>query len=241
MEPASKSAISGEISRLWGNTVWIGSGAVNQRVVIPELLDHLPADDPEALRSRRDLRRINFFMGNERWICREIRRFAEVAQRGIVEIGAGDGELCHRLARIFPKAPVSAYDLAPAPEFPGSRVTWYRGDLFDAPPPADGGVLVANLFVHHFEGEALAALGHWMRDFEVILLNEPDRSRLPHFLGGIMHPFMNRVTRHDMHVSINAGFRPGELVRLLGLDDGRWNVRETSTWRGSRRVVASRT
>ena len=38
------------------------------RVVIPELLDHLPADEPEALRSRRDLRRVNWLMGNERWL-----------------------------------------------------------------------------------------------------------------------------------------------------------------------------
>jgi hypothetical protein len=38
------------------------------RQVLPEILDHLPADDPEAIGSRRDLRRINFLMGNKRWI-----------------------------------------------------------------------------------------------------------------------------------------------------------------------------
>ena len=122
----------------------------------------MPADDPEARRSRRDLRRINFFMGNERWICREVRRFPEVAGHGIVEIGAGDGELCHQLALMFPNAPVAAYDLAPAPDFPGSRVVWHQGDLFETPAPTGGGVLVANLFVHHFEGAALTALGRWM-------------------------------------------------------------------------------
>ncbi len=212
---------------------------MKQRIVIPELLDHLPADDPEAVRSRLDLRRINFLMGNERWICREIRPFADVTPRGIVEIGAGDGALCARLARLFPDVPVSAYDLAPAPSGV-SRVNWHQGDLFETSPPPQGGVLVANLFVHHFEGEALAALGRWMRDFEVILLCEPDRRRLPHFLGGIMHPFINRVTRHDMHASIRAGFREGELAKHLGLDDSRWDVRETSTWRGARRVLACR-
>ena len=45
-----------------------------KRTVIPELLDHLPADDPHAMRSRRDLRRINFLMGNERWIRRTLTR-----------------------------------------------------------------------------------------------------------------------------------------------------------------------
>jgi hypothetical protein len=46
-------------------------------------------------------------------------------------------------------------------------------------------VLVANLFVHHFEGESLVALGRWIRNFEVILLNEPDRRRLPHLGNAI--------------------------------------------------------
>ena len=214
---------------------------MTKRVVIPELLDHLPFDDPEAQRSRRDLRRINFFMGNERWIQRTVRRFSGPASRSIVEIGAGDGELCHRLARMFPEAPVAAYDLAPAPDFPGSRVVWHQGDLFETPAPTSGGVLVANLFVHHFEGAALTALGRWLRNFEVIILNEPDRRRLPHLLGGIMHPFMNRVTRHDMHVSIDAGFQAGELGNWLGLNGGGWQLRETSTWRGARRMVAWRT
>ncbi len=222
-----------------GQTQSASLRAVIERVVIPEMLDHLAADDPEALRSRRDLRRINFFMGNERWICREVRRFSNEASRGIVEIGAGDGELCQRLAMMFPKAAVSAYDLAPRPPLVESRIVWHQGDLFEMPAPG-GGVLVANLLVHHFEGKALAALGKWMRNFEAIILNEPDRAHLPHLLGGMMHPFMNRVTRHDMHVSIRAGFRAGELAGFLGLDDGVWQLGETSSWRGARRVVAWR-
>ena len=55
-----------------------------------------------------------------------------------------------------------------------------------------------------------------------------------------MHPWINRITRHDMHVSTDAGFTKGELPQWLGLAGGRWNVREISTWRGSRRVVAWR-
>ena len=211
-----------------------------KRVVLPEILDHLAPDDPEAMRSRRDLRRINFLMGNEAWILRQVRQFPQAADHGIVEIGAGDGTLCHRLSTGFPNAPVSAYDLAPAPRIPGSRIAWHQGDLFTAPAPAAGGVLVANLFLHHFEGAALVALGTWANAFEVLVFNEPDRARMPHVLGGIMHPFVNRVTRHDMHVSITAGFQPGEIPRALGLTADRWHIRETSTWRGSRRVVASR-
>ncbi len=210
------------------------------RVVVPEILDHLAADDPEAIRSRRDLRRINFFMGNERWFCREIQRFTEQASRGITEIGAGDGALCCQLAEIFPKAPIVAYDLAPKPKTLGSRVLWNEGNLLEMPAP-NGGILIANLLVHHFQGEELAALGKWIQGSEVILLNEPDRSHFPHLLGRLAHPFINRVTRHDMLVSIRAGFREEEMATLLGLDDGGWQLRETSSWRGARRMIAWRT
>jgi hypothetical protein len=54
-----------------------------RRVVIPELLDHLPQDDPAAERSRADLRRINFLMGNGRWVTRTLRRFPEAVKRGV--------------------------------------------------------------------------------------------------------------------------------------------------------------
>jgi hypothetical protein len=213
---------------------------VSARIVIPELLDHLPADDPEALRSRRDLRRINFLMGNERWVRRTMRRFSSEANRGIIEIGAGDGLLCNQLARLFPNAPVAAYDLAPRPANLDARIIWHRGDLFESPPPGAGGVLVANLFLHHFEENDLHALGRWMGNFDVLIFNEPDRHRIPHLLGNLMHPWINRVTRHDMHVSIDAGFAAGEMGRLLDLKPDRWSICETSSWRGARRVVACR-
>ena len=229
-----------KIPSLWEMVLRLACPSMDRRVVIPELLDHLPADDPEALRSRRDLRRINLLMGNERWVCRTLRRFPAEAGRGIVEIGAGDGLLCNKLARMFPHAAVVAYDLAPRPEDLDARVEWQRGDIFEKDAPEAGAVLVANLFLHHFEGDSLLALGRWMRNFEVLIFNEPDRSRLPHLLGATLHPWINRVTRHDMHVSIDAGFTAGEIVRLLGLDRQVWQMRETSTWRGARRVVTWR-
>ena len=40
------------------------SDAILTRCVEPETLDHLREDDPRAIRSRRDLRRINRIMGN---------------------------------------------------------------------------------------------------------------------------------------------------------------------------------
>jgi hypothetical protein len=96
------------------------------------------------------------------------------------------------------------------------------------------------LFLHHFENESLMTLGRWLKDCDVALFNEPDRARMPHFLGRLMHPWINHVTRHDMHVSIDAGFRPGEITAALEMKPSHWKIEETSSWRGGRRVLAWR-
>lgn len=210
------------------------------RVVRPEILDRLAAGDPEAVRSRLELRWINALMGNERWICRTLREFPKVVSRGVVELGAGDGALISRISNLFPGIPLTACDLVSRPASLDDRVVWKQGDILTGESVMTGGVLVANLFLHHFEGDALRALGKLCDGFEVVVFNEPDRAALPHALGFLMWPFINRVTRHDMHVSIRAGFAAGELPRLLGLDPATWRFRETSTWRGARRVIGWR-
>ena len=216
---------------------------MKERRVIPELLDHLAPDDPAARRSRADLRRINFLMGNERWVLRQLRRHPQHLACGITELGAGDGSLAVKIARGFPACRVNVHDLMPCPLLPHElteRIDWFCGDVFGNPPAA-GGVLVANLFLHHFQGEALRRLGEICRNFEMLVINEPDRTRHAALLGGMLLPFVNHVTRHDMMTSIRAGFRRGELPAMLGLDPAVWKWRETSTWRGARRVLAWRT
>ncbi|MFM2199091.1 MAG: hypothetical protein RLZZ505_2523 [Verrucomicrobiota bacterium] len=201
------------------------------RKLTPELLDHLSHDDPGALRSRQDLRRINFFMGNERWI----RSTIPANTRHITEIGAGDGHLLSRLARKHPEAEITAYDLAPRPIHLPTSVKWIQGNFFTQAPPAHGGTLIANLFLHHFTDPQLAELGAWMRGFDTLLINEPLRARLPLFLGKLATPFVHPITRHDMRVSIEAGFQKGELPAALGLAR---RFQESVSWRGSIRIFA---
>jgi hypothetical protein len=201
------------------------------RKLTPELLDHLPHDDHGALRSRADLRRINFFMGNERWIASAI----PANTRHITEIGAGEGHLLTRLAGKFPQADITAYDLAPRPAHLAPSVKWKQGDLFAQAPPAHGGTLIANLFLHHFTDTQLAELGAWMRDFDTLIFNEPHRARLPLLLGKLATPFVHPITRHDMRVSIEAGFQKGELPAALGLAR---RFQESVSWRGSIRIFA---
>lgn len=202
----------------------------------PEWLDSLDADDPRAVRARRDLRVINALMGNEGWILRQVSQRRGMAGRGIVEIGSGDGHLLHRLARY---GPATGCDLAPRPVGLPSEIHWKQGDLFATNEPITGGLLVANLVLHHFDEKGLRRIGGIAAGFETILFVEPHRSRGGLALARLLLPFMSEVTRHDMPVSIHAGFAKGELARDLGLSSG-WSVTESSHWRGSLRVVATR-
>ena len=209
------------------------------RIVEPEILDHLPHTDLAAQRSRLDLQRINFLMGNERWILRTLEHFSDAAASKICEIGAGDGRLVAKIHQRFPQSQVTACDLAPRPAGLNSAIDWCSGDIFLHEPPS-GDVLVANLFLHHFEAENLKQIGRLCENFDLLIFNEPNRSCIASFLGMLLHPFVNDVTRHDMQASIRAGFRVGEIAKFLNLDPTRWHIRESLTFFGARRVLVYR-
>ncbi|MBC7979644.1 MAG: hypothetical protein H7Y36_03670, partial [Armatimonadetes bacterium] len=139
-----------------------------------------------------------------------------------------------------PDIPIAAYDLAPRPKGLPDNIVWIQGDLLTQPPPDKNGILIANLFLHHFEKPELIALAHWLANFQTLIINEPLRARLPLFLGKMLYPFIHPVTRHDMRVSIEAGFIHGELPNLLGLDTNSHSIQEESTFRGSIRIIAKR-
>ena len=67
------------------------------RWVTAEALDHLATDDPSALRSRRDLRRVHRAMGTRQILLRAIKATQMYRQRAgpirVLELGAGDGTL----------------------------------------------------------------------------------------------------------------------------------------------------
>lgn len=204
------------------------------RVVQPEILDGLPPDDPEALRSRRDLRRLNAAMGNFRWVERKVGELAPAG--GIVEIGAGEGVLSERLARRLPGRSITGIDLAPDPKLPD--VNWRQGDLFRILPELSAEVLVGVMIVHHFSSGQLSALGGLLGNFRAVVLCEPWRSPIPKAWGGLAWPFVGKVTRHDLPASVRAGFKPGEIPAALGLE--KWRIGESVDWRGSIRMVACR-
>ena len=188
-----------------------------RRIVIPEILDSLPPEHPDAIASRRDLRLIHKFMGCERWLPRRVRELADGKTLRILEIGAGSGALAKRLARMHEVESVTCIDLAPPPDSLPSKIRWMRGNIFDLEfPKAD--IVVASLFLHHFsEGEMRVLFEKIGSAAPVLLASEPARFRRHLAAFALLRLAMiNRVTWHDGRASIRAGFRKGELPAILG-------------------------
>lgn len=209
------------------------------RVIIPEILDSLNPADPRAMRSRRDLRLIDLFLGNSRWILRLLKKQTPPPAR-IIEIGAGEGMLCRKIQNFLPDSIVTGLDLVERPANLPSRIQWISGDFFQSLPGTQADTCVASLILHHFSDDALRNLAPLLQSFRTLIFSEPLRSRLPLFFSMLSSFFMGEVTRHDMPVSIRAGFRPRELPALLDLDSKRWAITESPHWRGALRLTATR-
>ena len=183
------------------------------RLVAPEILDELDPADKRAVRSRRDLRLVNWFMRGESWIVRELKKMQGV--RRVVDLGAGDGSLGAAIIEELPDLEVTCVDLVPRPKNLDDRITWWSGDVFDYERYDETTVVVANLFLHHLVSSELQKLGAKIHGVRGVLAAEPYRGGVSLMMSRCLLPFVNDVTRHDMMVSIRAGFRQGELGREL--------------------------
>ena len=211
------------------------------RLLQPEFLDALPPAHPDAMHSRRDLRLINFIMGNHRWMRRTLGGLRREGDR-VLELGAGTGELAGRLAA--PGRPVEAIDLAPRPPDWPAGPDWHQSDLLSFGGYGRYDAVIGNLIFHHFSPAELAALGRSLRDtVRVIVACEPTRSKFSQRLFALVAPLFraNHVTLHDADVSIAAGFIGDELPQSLGLGPPAWAWRYQSTMLGAYRMVAWRT
>jgi hypothetical protein len=210
------------------------------RVVAAEWLDELPPHDPRAIWSRRDLRRLNSWMGNRPRIEDTLRNvFASRPPRRLAELGAGDGTFLLRLARRlgarWPNVEVSLVDRQPAisPEvLQGIRECGWNAevitaDVFDwlkAERRFD--CLMANLFLHHFDLDALARLLELAAaTAPAFVACEPRRSTTGLVTGRLLWLIgCNSVTRHDAPISVRAGFCGTELSSIW--PGGDWQLEE---------------
>lgn len=214
-----------------------------KREVKRELLDELPAGDRRAIGSRRDLQKVNAWMGHADIMLRALAgAFADRSPRSIVELGAGDGTLLLRLAKsIAPRwkpLRVVLVDrqrlLSPRTKAEFAALSWdvesIEMDVFDwlqRPHPEHSDVTLANLFLHHFAEDDLRRLvWHAAQQTGFFLACEPQRvsfslcaASLLGFIG------CNDVSRHDAKISVRAGFAKNELSALWPPGDG-WRLME---------------
>jgi hypothetical protein len=209
------------------------------RRVDPERLDELPADDPDAVRSRHDLRRVNGWMQNAALVERMLAQGRPPAN--LVELGAGDGTfllgVARRLGPSWAGTRALLVDRVMLVSEPTQRAFADLGwelevaaaDVFVglARSPARDATVLANLFLHHLPDEPLRELlarvaekaGHF-------IACEPRRARFALAASRCVGLIgCNAVTRHDAVVSVRAGFAGRELTRLWPAGDG-WTLEE---------------
>src|SRR2546423_447298 len=141
------------------------------RQVQPELLDDLAANDPRAIHSRRDLRRLNLCMGHVEIVKRALRKaFPKKPARRLLDLGGGDGDfllkVCRALGHPWQGMEVILVDrqnvMLPETSAAFARAGWSirfaQHNLFEylrcrSAPKVD--VIVANLVLHHFSDATL--------------------------------------------------------------------------------------
>jgi len=217
-----------------------------RRKLSPEILDGLPSTDPRAIRSRRELRRINAWMGNARWLAGALRpRWRCGVDRMVTDLGTGDGwvtwaTLCRmsrgeavegaRRLNLVDQQPVVSEPTLERFRQRGWQTTVMADDAQTAltrPEVAGGDVVLANLFLHHFDDTALGGLlAAAAGACTLMVACEPRRSPMARWgvrlLGCIG---CGEVTRHDARVSVEAGFLDGEISALWPTDGG-WRMTE---------------
>ncbi len=195
------------------------------------------------MRSRRDLRRVNAMMGNAIIVARELRRSAPgVSPRLIAEIGAGDGAFMLRLAEriaqewndvnvvLLDRQDIVGPEALDGLERLGWRPESVTADVFEwlaRPTDQVFDVIIANLFLHHFDVARLMVLLPLVaKRTRVFIACEPRRSGLA-LIGSRLLGVAgcNDVSRHDAVVSVRAGFDGRELSALWPERHG-WMLRE---------------
>ena len=225
-----------------------------KRLVQPELLDALPPADPRAIRSRRDLQSVNAWMRNHSIMADALEKnLAGHAPKKITELGAGDGDFLLRVAKqISPgwtnvnatlldrQKIVRAETLAAFENF-GWRVKAVVADVFNW-PQAPAQVVIANLFLHHFENKRLVELLRTVSErAKLFVAVEPHRFRHAFLCGQLIRLIGgNAVTRHDAAASVRAGFLGGELSALWP-DPKNWRLTERRAGFFSHLFVAQKT
>jgi 2-polyprenyl-3-methyl-5-hydroxy-6-metoxy-1,4-benzoquinol methylase len=197
--------------------VYMKMHCLGGRVLKPEILDTLPPE--EARESLADLVRINKYWGGHSTLRKLV---DDVIPPGepftLLDVGAASGDIGRCLCEWRPQAQVTSLDYLEShlKACAGPRVA---GDAFALPfAPRSFDYVFSSQFLHHFTDdqvvELLAGFGRVAR--RQVLVIDLWRHPMPYYfisqtrwLFG-WHP----VSVHDGTISVEAAFRPRELVDL---------------------------
>jgi SAM-dependent methyltransferase len=211
----------------------------------PELLDQMAADDPRAIRVRRDLRLVNAFMCNAQCMASALKKHAaDRKPHTIVDLGSGDGRfallLARQLAKYWPGVRVILLDqqniVNETTRAGFAALNWsvetVCADVFDFLTDARGlraDVITSNLFLHHFNDEQLAhLLSEAAKSAWLVVACEPRRSKFVVRASRLLWMAgCSRDTIHDAVVSARAGFTAQELGALWPSQE-HWKLDEQS-------------
>ena len=228
---------------------------LHTRQVCAETLDSLPAEAPEARRSRSDLRRIHRCMGTRGALLSAWQRLQPAGPGGkalrVLELGAGDGSqllaLARRLAPAWQDVELTLLDrqalVSSATQSAFARQGWrvrlLVQDALDwaaqpqliatGRPGPRWDLIVCSLFLHQFEGAALRSLlAAVAQRSDRLIAIEPRRTRLALWASRAVGLIgANAVTRGDAVLSVQAGFL-GQELQAAWPDQGRaWQLHES--------------
>jgi Methyltransferase domain len=209
----------------------------------PELLDHMAADDPRAIRVRRDLWLVNAFMRNAQCMASVLKSNAAGRKpHTIVDLGSGDGrfmlQVARQLVQDWPGVRVvllDQQDIVDDTTRSGfAALSWsvetVCADVFEfltdaSVQPVD--IVTSNLFLHHFNNQQLACLlAAAARSAWLVAACEPRRSKFVVRASRLLWMVgCSAETVHDAVVSARAGFTAKELGAMWPNED-HWELTE---------------
>ncbi len=195
---------------------WIMALA-EQRVIVPELLDHAAPDD--ARRVLADLARVNRYFGGHRILLKIMRGLAERAESfSMLDVGAASGDIGAALRSHYPRATVVSLDRLDF-HLGGAAHPKVVADAFQLPFDAGSFDFVfSSLFLHHFsDAQIVELLGNFKRVARrAVLAIDLERGPLAlRFLPATQWLLdWHSMFVHDGLISVQAAFKTGELLAL---------------------------
>ncbi len=209
------------------------------RILEKELLDELPPNDPRALQSRNDLRRINWWMRNPATIAALFKKRFSKTPKKVVDLCAGDGDFSEQLARrlgsswrnvhlVLVDQKEATCDVRAAFKPYGWDAEFVVADVFRwLENEEQFDCIYANLCLHHFSSPQLEQIFRAISQrTPYFVACEPRRYRFSFIIRFFLWVIgCSKITRDDGVISVRAGFRNAELSQLWPKESG-WVLRE---------------